>query len=98
MDKRWAARGLRTVVAVVIGVGAACSLAGTAPSAAAPPPRPSLSSTTFETPVVTWAAAPTPAVAPASAGSTSTTGRSEERRVGKEGGTRGVGGALQGRV
>jgi len=75
MDKRWAARGLRTVVAVVIGVGAACSLAGTAPSAAAPPPQPSLSSTTFETPVVTWAAAPTPAVAPASAGSTSTTGR-----------------------
>lgn len=81
MDKRWAARGLRAAVAVVIGVGGACLLAGTAPSAAAPSPRPSLSSTTFETPPVTWAAsppptaAPAPTIAPAVVGSTTTTAR-----------------------
>ena len=73
MDKRWAARGLRAAVAVVIGVGTAGFLAGMAPSAAAPSPRPSLSSTTFETPPVTWATMPPPTVVPA--GSTTTTGR-----------------------
>jgi hypothetical protein len=75
MDNRWAARGLRAAFAVVIGAGAAGVLAGTAPSAAAPSPRPALSSTTFETPPVTWAAMPPPTVAPVSVGSTPTTSR-----------------------
>jgi hypothetical protein len=55
MDKRWAARGLRAAVAVVIGVSAAGYIVGTEPSAAAPRSRPSLSSTTFDAPPVTWA-------------------------------------------
>jgi hypothetical protein len=52
-------------MAVVIGVGAAGYIVGTEPSAAAPSPRPSLSSTTFDAPPVTWAPlAPTTTTTP----------------------------------
>jgi hypothetical protein len=77
VEKRWAARGLRTALAVVIGVGAACYVAGTAPSAALPAPRPALSSTTFDAPPVTWAASPA-VIAPAPSESTTTRPQTSE--------------------